>query len=71
MNPRCSDECLIHWPAVCAAARGAWERRFAGEIAEKARKPWWRPTARQLEVMNRMVDALFYARGDNLLIEGE
>lgn len=71
MSGRCSDACLIHWHAVSAAARGAWERKFAGEIAEKAQKPWWRPTARQLEVMNRMVDALFYERGNNPLIERE
>lgn len=60
MSERCADECLFHWPAVQKAAEGRWETGFAAEVAERARKPWWRPTAKQLTIMRRMVDELFY-----------
>ena len=60
MSERCSDECLFHWPAVLKAAATPWESRFAKEIDEKARKPWWRPTPKQLTIMCRMTDEVFY-----------
>ncbi|MBL4915682.1 hypothetical protein [Szabonella alba] len=71
MTGRCSDECLIFWDAVQKAARNRWEQQFASEIAAKAEKPWWRPSAKQLSIMQRMTDELFYGPQHELIEEGD
>ncbi|SEN29102.1 hypothetical protein SAMN04488103_104115 [Gemmobacter aquatilis] len=67
MKERCAEECLFHWSAVVKAASSGWEQQFAAEIAKKAEKPWWRPTAKQLVIMRRMTDALFYGDAASLI----
>lgn len=67
MKERCAEECLFHWSAVVKAARSGWDQQFAAEIAKKAEKPWWRPTAKQLVLMRYMTDALFYGDADSLI----
>ena len=68
MRPRIAEECLFHWSAVVRAADTAWDQKFAREIADKAIKPWWKPSAKQLAVMQRMTDELF-SEADNFLLE--
>lgn len=70
MTGRCSDACLMHWHAVVRAVRSDWDSRFAREIEEKARVPWWKPTPKQLTVMQRMVDDLFPRPCGGPLAEG-
>ncbi|HBD91550.1 MAG: hypothetical protein A2092_15460 [Rhodobacteraceae bacterium GWE1_64_9] len=67
MKERCAEECLFHWSAVVKAAGSGWDQQFAAEIAKKAEKPWWRPTAKQLVIMRRMTDALFYGDSASLI----
>lgn len=69
MHDRCADECLFWWDVVQRAALSPWERQFASQIASKAEKPWWRPTDKQLRIMRRMVDQVFYGPGSELIEE--
>lgn len=68
MRQRNVDELLFHWAAVMKAAETPWAKSFAESVEVKARKPWWRPTAKQEAIMQRMVAELF-GEDDSDLIE--
>lgn len=51
------DRLLFSWPRVIADASG-WSRGFALSIQRDRKKPDWRPSARQLSVMRRLVAEL-------------
>lgn len=56
---RTLEELLFHIPWLSRNAANAWERHFAKSIAEKARLPRWRPTEKQIQVMQRLVANMF------------
>ena len=56
---RSLQELLFHWPNVSRRAADGWSQGFAKTIAHAAHRPNWRPTPKQLGVMQRMVAALF------------
>lgn len=56
---RSLDELLWSWPSVTAAARTDWERGFARSIAKASKRRGWKPSPKQLQLMNRLVDALY------------
>lgn len=57
--------------ALARRAPNEWERTFARSILRHAKRPTWRPTARQEQVMRRMADSLFRADPAPILIEEE
>ena len=67
------ERAIFHWPAVVARTPKGWARDFALSIQRNARKPWWKPTDRQGQIMRRMVAELFdgTAEGEPELIEEE
>ncbi|RJL18655.1 hypothetical protein [Paracoccus siganidrum] len=56
------DDLLFSWGRVIANARG-WERGFALSIQRARRRPDWRPSHKQLAVMERLVAATRQDRG--------
>lgn len=71
------EELLWSWPSVCKAADTEWSRGFALSIMRQSRRRNWRPTEKQMVLMQRMVAAL-YERKDSAaepddfpLIEGD
>lgn len=67
MTPRCSDECVLRWPLVLAMRLTPWERRFAEDVADRAKNAFWRPSAKQLEIMRRMVSEAMAEPAINLI----
>jgi hypothetical protein len=59
---RTLEEILFWWPEVQRRAKGEWVAGFARSIACQARRPKWRPTSKQTEIMRQMVDDLFRHR---------
>lgn len=51
------DDLLFRWGRVIADAQG-WARDFALSIQRARKRPGWKPTAKQLAVMQRMVAEL-------------
>lgn len=51
------DHLLFRWGRVIADAQG-WARDFALSIQRARKKPGWKPTAKQLAMMQRMVAEL-------------
>ena len=64
---RSIPEIMFHWPAVVSRADTDFAKGFARSVARQARRPGWRPTAKQLPIMERMVSDLFTSADD----EGE
>lgn len=57
---RSVQELMFHWPIVIRRAKDDWSRCFTLSIAAAAsRRPGWRPTPKQLGVMQRLVSELF------------
>ena len=48
------DQLLFRWPRVIASSSG-WARGFALSIQRDRKRMGWMPTARQLNVMRRLV----------------
>lgn len=62
MNAVELDYTLTHWPTVLRAAavvNDPWLFDFARSIAHQAKRPAWRPSVRQEQLMRRMVRELF------------
>jgi len=69
-RPRTVEELLFHWPQVVRLATNDWAKGFALSIARQSRRRNWKPTPRQICIMQRMVAELFQHRGDDFdLIE--
>lgn len=59
MSARTLDELFFHWRAVIGAAPEGWARGFALSIQRNRRQANWKPTAKQLALMQQMVAELF------------
>ncbi len=63
LNPareRSLQELLHHWPAITRSANDDWTRAFTKSIADAAAsRPNWRPSPKQLGIMQRLVAGLF------------
>ncbi len=53
------ERLLFHMPACVQRARSEWMRDFAADMAKRAHWPNFKPTQKQIEVMQGMVDDLF------------
>ena len=58
------DHLLFSWGRVIADARG-WARGFALSVQRDRKKPGWRPSSRQLAVMQRLVAELPQVAGED------
>jgi hypothetical protein len=61
--PSAKIDRLLHWMPIVVRAEGlsAWERVFCASIVARSRAGPWRPSARQIAVMRRIVST-FQAR---------
>lgn len=55
------EELLWSWPSVISRAPDGWARGFALSIAKQSRRKNWKPSAKQLGLMQRMVAELYRA----------
>ena len=65
---RSVQELLFYWPTVTRRANDDWTKGFAGSIAKASRRRNWRPTPKQLGVMQRLVAGLFAQADDDLQV---
>ena len=56
---RSLEEMLFHWNSVCNRAKDDWTKGFALSIAAASKRRHWKPTPKQLGIMQRMVSDLF------------
>ena len=61
---RSTEELLWHMPTVHRMARDEWAKNFAESVLKQARRRGWRPSVKQLAMMQRMVSELFTRRDD-------
>ncbi len=61
---RTVDELLFHWSAVIQRAETDFARGFAKSIAGQSRRRGWKPTPKQLPIMQSMVADLFRESGN-------
>ncbi len=64
------DEILtIHWPTVVRRAMGGaadeWVQAFVRSIARQGKRPSWRPSLKQQQIMRRLVSELGTAPDDD------
>jgi hypothetical protein len=50
---------LHHMPTVAAKAQNEWAANFARSVIRQARRSTWRPSPKQIGIMNRLVAELF------------
>jgi hypothetical protein len=63
MTPRRTlDELLYHMRSLARRMENDWEANFARSMLRHAKRPKWKPTEKQTQVMQRMVSEMF-ARG--------
>jgi hypothetical protein len=62
---RSIEELLWHMPTVHRMARDEWAKGFAESVLKQARRRGWRPSVKQLAMMQRM----FTGPDDGALIE--
>lgn len=65
---RSLEELLFHWNAVINRARDDWTKSFALSIAAASKRRHWKPTPKQLGIMQRLVREMFVhwaAEGDD------
>ncbi|SDL72365.1 hypothetical protein [Aliiruegeria lutimaris] len=55
-------ELLSRWPAVTKAAPSGWPADFAAVIAVQSRRRGWKPSPKQMELMQRMTTVLLSPR---------
>lgn len=65
---RSIQELLFFWPTVTRRAADDWSRGFTRSIAEQSGRRNWRPTPKQLGVMQRLVAGLFAQGHDDLRV---
>ena len=63
-TPRTVDELLWSWPSVCQSATTEWAKDFARSIASQSRRRNWKPSPKQHQLMQRLVNELYQHRGD-------
>lgn len=64
-TPRSVDELVYHMPTAAKLAGTTWAQDFANSIVQQARRRRWRPTAKQEQIMRRMVSEMFTACRDD------
>lgn len=62
---RSLEELLFHWNAVINRAKDDWTKDFALSIAAASKRRHWKPSPKQLGIMQRMVSDLFVRRVDD------
>ncbi len=55
MTSRPIEVLLHHFPTIVDRSDDEWTRNFARSILRQARNPRWRPSEKQLEIMQRLV----------------
>jgi hypothetical protein len=53
------ERLLFHMPACAQHATTAWAKTFAADMAKRAHWPRWKPSRKQIEIMQGMVNDLF------------
>ncbi|MFC0161421.1 hypothetical protein CDZ97_07825 [Mameliella alba] len=73
MTARELDEILVHrWPLVMRAVMAGsdeWLKGFVRSIAKHGKRASWRPSAKQEQLMRRLLSELGAAPGDVEVIE--
>lgn len=59
MRARTVDELVWHMPTVARLAENTWAKSFAQSIQRQSRRRGWRPSPKQLSVMQTLVSDLF------------
>ena len=62
---RSLDELLHHMKALARNVENDWEAKFARSTLRQSKRPNWRPSDKQHQIMQRMVSEMFM-RGDAL-----
>lgn len=62
---------LHHLPGVVAKAENDWAREFAKSILRQSRRRSWRPSPKQIGIMQRLVSELLRETEDFIVIEDE
>ena len=62
---RSLQELLFHWPTVAYRANVNWTKAFVASFAKATSRRSWRPTAKQLGVIQRIVGDLYRPRAKN------
>ena len=55
----CPVDVLIHHMRGVASSDVKWEAKFARSVLKQAKRPKWKPSAKQTAIMERMVGDLF------------
>ena len=64
------ERLLFHMPVCAERAATAWGRQFAADMAKRAHWRNFKPTRKQVEVMQGLVDDLFPGSDGSELVEG-
>jgi phage gp16-like protein len=64
-TPDAIERLLHHMPAVTANAENTWAKGFAQSVVKQSRRKGWKPTAKQLSVMQGLVADLFAYGSDD------
>jgi hypothetical protein len=56
MKQRPLELLLCHLRAIAKDPKDKWARNFARSILRQSKKPIWQPSAKQLTIMERLVD---------------
>lgn len=67
---RAVEVLLHHMPAVAEKAENDWAANFARSVIRQARRSTWRPSPKQVGIMNRLVTELFQ-KDDATVIEDD
>ena len=52
-------EVLLHHMRSTASSQVEWEADFARSVLRQAKRPGWKPSAKQLTIMERLVSEMF------------
>lgn len=58
------EEIMLEWRGVFRCATDPWAIQFARSILRHAKRPEWRPSAKQAGMMRRMIAEVRRARPD-------
>lgn len=65
------DMLLHDMQKIARSGKSAWVTNFARSILGQAKRPDWRPSKKQLAIMENMIDEHFNIRDDTNVIEVE
>ena len=64
---RTVDHLLYYMPRLARKAESPWERKFASDMARRAKWRNWTPSEKQQEIMQGMVSSLFDEEPNDLI----